>query len=337
MEQWKREKGYKHLRKQSILGIPHVIKTHVGLEHFLGDGTNGEYGEEVEDITVFSAAMTKQEGMEMTSTLTKEGHVVAFIQDMETLKEIGISGLVRYYVHGFNLNPNEDGTDMEEYFNLWAILRQCCGQQMSSKWRNDMMPPKYKRKDLSSHPTCGNYDIDTIEQSFLKTKLYNLLEQYENVRILNRPSMNDDMLNGTYCSSYNYMVRMRGLNIWGTEGGRPVRTALDHAIRYYFQLGRPIMSTTTMMVTLDDSNESVGRNNNDYSKSNIMDSLFNYTSFRVIWKLDEETKRSWLKSVLDLRGEPKEEEERKLWAEHVALANGEDVGNKRRADNPRGG
>ena len=85
---------------------------------------------------------------------------------------------------------------------------------MSSKWRNDMMPEKFKRNDLPHHPTCANYDIDQIEQSIMASKLYNKISQYPNLLPLSKPSLHDDNLNGTYCSSYNRHVRTEGLSSW---------------------------------------------------------------------------------------------------------------------------
>lgn len=76
------------------------------------------------------------------------------------------------------------------------------------------MPEQFKIKKFKSHPTCKTYDIDAIEQSFMKTELYAMLERYPTVQPLNKPSLNDDYLNGTYCSSYNYLVRTQGLSIW---------------------------------------------------------------------------------------------------------------------------
>ena len=99
---------------------------------------------------------------------------------------------------------------------------------MSSKWRNDMMPEKFKRNDLHHHPTCANYDIDQIEQSIMASKLYNKISKYPNLLPLSKPSLHDDNLNGTYCSAYNHRVRTEGLNIWGAPGGRPVGIPGEH-------------------------------------------------------------------------------------------------------------
>ena len=97
---------------------PHVIKTHVALDEFIDDNT-----------VIFTTAIDKEEAAETQMRLSREGHVVAFVQDMESLKELGIPGLVEKYVDGFGLSQ-KDEDDLIKYFSHWEILRQCCGQQV---------------------------------------------------------------------------------------------------------------------------------------------------------------------------------------------------------------
>ena len=85
-------------------------------------------------------------------------------------------------------------------------------------------PDKFKLEKFSSHPTCHTYDIDAVERAFMRTELFQMIERYPNVRALNKPSLNDGALNGTYCSSYNHRVRTQGLSIWGRPGGRSARS-----------------------------------------------------------------------------------------------------------------
>ena len=97
---------------------PYVIKTHRNTNGFLADNT-----------LLFTAAMNRKEADEAMLRLTSDGHSVAFIQDMESLKESGVPGLVEKYVHGFGLS-SKDKDNMVEYFSFWEILRQCCGKQV---------------------------------------------------------------------------------------------------------------------------------------------------------------------------------------------------------------
>lgn len=87
---------------------------------------------------VFSTAETKEEAAEIRKNLTEDGHAVAFVQDMDSVKEVGVPGLVDEYVAGYGLSER-DRTNLNEYFRHWAVLRQCCGQQMSGRWRNDLV------------------------------------------------------------------------------------------------------------------------------------------------------------------------------------------------------
>ena len=264
---WIRKDGYKTLRE---IKTPMVIKTHVSLDNFHSD-----------NIVVFAAAADRKEAAEMKSSLERDGHTVAYVQDMETLKEGGIVELVDAYIVGYGL-PNKHRAILNEYFSFWEVLRQCCGQQMSMKWRNDMMPKQFKIEAIKSHPTCGSYDIDTIERSFMDTELYSLIEKYPSVQPLNKPSLKDDNLNGTYCSSYSYLVRTQGLSFWGKPGGRPVRSELDRAIKEQFKIG---------IEGLKPDAHHLVQHRGKSLKNALAD----------IWSRPEEEKKAWLLAVLVAR------------------------------------
>jgi len=269
---WQRPKGYKILRRSTARSATIIAKTHISLDNFLSDNT-----------VVFSAASTKKEAATMRQTLENDGHIVAFVQDMETLKEGGVAGMVKEYVSGYGLSP-KDEANLNEYFGNWEILRQCCGQQMSARWRNDMMPEQWKISRFETHPTCAGYDIDDIEQSFMKTELYNLIEKYPSVQPLNKPSLNDGNLNGTYCSSYNYLVRTQGLSIWGQPGGRPVRGKLDSAIKDQISKGAGGLTNPEVALELfPETNDKLA------------------VRLKAMWKRPEEEKKVWLKAVLAVR------------------------------------
>ncbi len=267
LKYWIRPNGYKILREKET---PVIVKTHLSLDNFLSD-----------NVVVFSAAADRKEAAEMKTSLERAGHTVAYVQDMETLKEDGIAKLVDVYIEGYGL-PTKHRANLNEYFSLWEVLRQCCGQQMSMKWRNDMMPKTFKNKGLKSHPTCGSYDIDMIERTFLEIELYSLIEKYPSVQPLNKPSLKDENLNGTYCSSYNYLVQSQGLSFWGMPGGRPVRSKLDGAIKEQYKLGISGLKPVAHHLI---------QNRTKPLKKALLE----------MWERPEEEKKSWLKAVLAAR------------------------------------
>ena len=177
LKYWQRPKGYKELRRAE--STTYIIKAHISLDNFLSD-----------NAVVFTAAIDREEAEEMRTDLERDGHTVAFIQDMELVKEGGVPRLVDEYVNGYGLTK-KDRTNLIDYFSSWEILRQCCGQQMSAKWRNDMMPEEFKTSKFKSHPTCAGYDIDEIERAFMATELYSMINQYPSVQPLNKASLND--------------------------------------------------------------------------------------------------------------------------------------------------
>ncbi|KAL7536430.1 hypothetical protein ACHAXR_007157 [Thalassiosira sp. AJA248-18] len=264
---WRRPNGYKKLDKSKK---PIIAKTHESLDNFLSNNT-----------VIFTAAVDKSEGGIMREDLERDGHTVAFVQDMESLREDGVQGLVQVYVAGYGLSE-KDQANLNEYFTKWEILRQCCGQQMSARWRNDMMPEKFKISQFKSHPTCPNYDIDSIEQAFMKTELYSLIETYPNMQPLNRPSLNDANLNGTYCSSYNHLVRTQGLSIWGKPGGRPVRSNLDGAIKDQMKRNRENLKPDAYHLFPSADQPQSER-------------------LRAMWHKPEKEKKAWLRAVLAAR------------------------------------
>ncbi|KAL7527851.1 hypothetical protein ACHAWF_003720 [Thalassiosira exigua] len=275
---WQRPKGYKILRRQNTPII--IAKAHIDLDNFLSDNT-----------VFFTAVEDKKEAEETRRKLEREGYSIAFVQNMETVKNDGLGELVQKYVVGYGLTENDEA-NLNEYFEKWQILRQCCGQQMSAKWRNDMMPKRYKDpRYTKSHPTCAGYDIDSVEQSFMNTELYALIEKYPNIKPLNKPSMNDATLNGTYCcsctknknsSSYNNLVRTQGLNIWGQPGGRPKRSNLDGAVKDQIKQGRKYLKPEA------------------YSLFPSSDQPLS-ERLRAMWKRPEKEKKEWLKAVLAAR------------------------------------
>ncbi|KAL7479565.1 hypothetical protein ACHAW6_005288 [Cyclotella cf. meneghiniana] len=263
LQLWKRGDAVntilKRVTKKTLL-----LKTHADLHNFKANNT-----------VIFTAAMDRAEAAETRRKLLADGYRLAFVQDMESLREHGVAGLVAEYVKGYGLS-SQDEQQLNEYFSQWEILRQCCGQQMSSKWRNDMMPEQYKRKDLPHHPTCPSYDIDQIEKQLMQTNLYARIAQYPNMAPLNKPSLNDDDLNGTYCSAYNHRVRTEGLSFFGTPGGRPVRSGLDWAIKNEYNMGTDNLTPEGVAMM-----ESIG--------------------MRELWRRDERQKKIWLKTLLKQR------------------------------------
>ena len=94
-----------------------ICKAHLKISNF----------KDVENIVIFTTSMNRREAQEIKRSLELEGYKIAFVQDMESLKENGVNGLVKEYVRGYGLS-REDERDLIDYFKDWEILRQCCGQ-----------------------------------------------------------------------------------------------------------------------------------------------------------------------------------------------------------------
>ncbi len=204
------DRKYEHYFRVNPTITTKIFKTHIDLEKFL------KY-----DAIIFTTTKTKRQAATIKSSLEKEGHDVAYVQDMETLKRGGIPRIAQDFAFGYDL-PKEDEEKLVEYFSQWELLRQCCGEQMSKNWRNDLLPEVYKKDKMAHHRFCADHDIDEIEKAFMETELYSWLDAYPNMRPFNKPSLRDGDLNGTYCSSYNERVKTEALNFYGQP--RPVET-----------------------------------------------------------------------------------------------------------------
>ncbi|KAL7476924.1 hypothetical protein ACHAW6_006999 [Cyclotella cf. meneghiniana] len=158
---------------------------------------------------VFTTDVTKEGAVQKKEELRRQGFNVGIVQDMETLAEVDISGMVKRYAAFFSLTPQHVDT-MTSYFQLWSKLRQCCGMQMSKYFRNELLPASLQVKDMKRHGFCGSLDIDSLETQYMNSDLYKLLNNYPLVRKINRPAMVDGDLDGSYCSRYSDAVRKHG-------------------------------------------------------------------------------------------------------------------------------
>ncbi len=110
----------------------------------------------------------------------------------------------------------------------------------------------------------------------MKSKLFQIMDGYPNVQSLNKPSLLDDDLNGTYCSSYNNLVQSKGVYFWGTEGGRNIRSDLELAIKREFKLGLHNLTSDCEYLLLN-------------------------STYRDVWKLSKEDQEAWVEKVRSAR------------------------------------
>ena len=179
--------------------IPQAVKTHRYPD-----------SQKISNITlVFATTSDKLEGSAMKESLARDGFRVGIVQDMETLKQIGVKGWLKIYCDLFRLSSDQLEM-MTEYFEQWDKLRQCCGMPMSKLHRNELLPVDQK-KEMKPHPFCGSIDPDSLETSFMSAELYKRIDQFPLMRRMNRPATVDGDLDGTYCSRYSNAIREHGI------------------------------------------------------------------------------------------------------------------------------
>lgn len=84
-------------------------------------------------------------------------------------------------------------------------------------WRDELMSqvqsnfsmgiPPVDLYDLNAHYNCSAYNIDSVEQLYMKTTLYQeIYNNFSSIKKILKPSGHDYDLSGTYCSQYNRLI-----------------------------------------------------------------------------------------------------------------------------------
>lgn len=193
------DKAYKYTIQQS--NIPQVVKSHV---------TEPDPRHIHKSTYVFATARNVEEANKTKSMLYSKGLNVGIVQDLQSLKTLGINHWLKIYAIFFGLTSDELEL-MYEYFKLWDKLRQCCGMQMSQHYRNYLLPSKDKNTAIEDHPFCNTLDPNNLEKNFMETKLFKLMSRYPLMRRINRPATVDGDLDGRYCSRYEALVKDNGI------------------------------------------------------------------------------------------------------------------------------
>lgn len=159
---------------------------------------------------VFATAKDRAQTNAVRERFHQKGLNVGIVQDMELFNSLGVEFWIKIYGEYFSLDV-DDIRKMTEFFTLWGVLRQCCGMHMSELYRNELLPSRDRNDALEHHPTCGSGNIDASESRFIDTPLFLLMEEYDAMRKMNRPSAVDGDLDGTYCARYEAAVRTHGI------------------------------------------------------------------------------------------------------------------------------
>eukprot|EP00040_Diaphanoeca_grandis_P002620 m.22255 g.22255 ORF g.22255 m.22255 type:complete len:278 (-) comp13751_c0_seq1:210-1043(-) len=166
-----------------------------------------------DDLWVFTSTI---EGGE---TLSNLGYNVKFAASITWAKANSGIQMMEKYAELVGLDQHQTSSTCE-FFRYFAILRICCGRQMSQDWRQNLsaraVNAQYRRHHSQhgrGYPACEMYDIDTVERLFIGSELAVLIRASNNhyVKRMVRPSLMDGELDGAYCSRYNDAVQKRHL------------------------------------------------------------------------------------------------------------------------------
>mmetsp|Transcript_9293 Transcript_9293/g.13949 ORF Transcript_9293/g.13949 Transcript_9293/m.13949 type:complete len:406 (-) Transcript_9293:123-1340(-) len=126
---------------------------------------------------------------------------VKYVQTMGNLREKGYK-MVADYQEIFKFS-DEQVMFLMEYLRYWTVLRQCCGCQMSSDRKKDIVKERRKRRWRRwdpLYPACEIYNISEVEIAFLGSQLYKK-HGHRHIQ-LRSISDQDGSLNGTYCKRF---------------------------------------------------------------------------------------------------------------------------------------
>lgn len=163
-------------------------------------------------MTVISNADKQQQKMRL-----EVGDVNLTIKNIVDLDEVGRTGfyIATRYQSLFGLS-DEKMLHILQFLRYWDILRVCCGQQMSSDWRNKLAPQKdYIRKhdpDNLAYHACEMYNISQVEQLFINTYIFRKFSRIKLMRdFMGKPSTVDGTLDGNYCELCNKNITKHNL------------------------------------------------------------------------------------------------------------------------------
>uniref|UniRef100_A0A6S8C759 Uncharacterized protein n=1 Tax=Aplanochytrium stocchinoi TaxID=215587 RepID=A0A6S8C759_9STRA len=183
---------------------PLVIKTH-----------SGRYINEVwgppNTTSVFMTSKMREKDKEYIESVRKFGYTIPFVQSVSDVSKLSHQILYEYQ-SVFEL-PDEDMMLLGEFMRYWDILRQCCGVQMSSSWRQQLLDENITSNEHNPwYSACDTYNISRVESRFMSSILFNEINRLPRLRSMLRVSGRDAELNGSYCERYNTAVRRNHLH-----------------------------------------------------------------------------------------------------------------------------
>jgi hypothetical protein len=108
----------------------------------------------------------------------------------------------------FGLSP-EQVDSFHQYMDRWAILRQCCGTQMSSHWRD------FLQGRSNSYPPCEQQNITEVELALMGSSVYRTFGGRE--FYIQALSINDHVFTGHYCEAVAHYIMNQTMDVWNTD------------------------------------------------------------------------------------------------------------------------
>lgn len=141
--------------------------------------------------------MTAQRASEQLGTVP-----VKYAQVTSILSRRGHTAVADYQpIFGLS---NDETRDLLEYADLYSVLRQCCGAEASTSWREYLQrrSPKVGGDKSSAEHRCHMYDLDAVERAIMRTRIY---LRFGHTNPVGAP-WQLGVLNGRRCTSLNKVL-----------------------------------------------------------------------------------------------------------------------------------
>lgn len=129
----------------------------------------------------------------------REDQQVRLVQSFEDLSQRGSTVLAVQIGQHLGLNRVMMNRFMD-YLSQWAVLRRCCGTQMSDPWRSFLHGNLTEKANSSK---CHLHSVRAVEADLLRTYVY---QKFHGDLTVRRLSVHDGNLTGRYCEVANAMI-----------------------------------------------------------------------------------------------------------------------------------
>lgn len=169
-----------------------VLKTHMDVSEVM-EAISSLHWQWRQRVWIFTTTAHSDfaKGWRMAS-VPAHSDFATYIRATEDISRKGVSNLTTEYAKMFGLSP-EQVDSFHQYMDMWTILRQCCGTQMSQHWMAVLQGRS------RSYPPCEQHNITQVELALMSSYVYRTFGSREG--LIGALSDRDHAFTGHYCEA----------------------------------------------------------------------------------------------------------------------------------------